>query len=466
MRTLILLPASDDEIYFVWPALRALKRNRLDGEIHLVLAQGSGERLPPHEGFLIHVADTLDTAMKSLAPCEFDEIFNLSFSKEGRELTARLTGPRTRVCGCTSHADGTLAIPDDSSAYVYAQTGPGRPNRYHRTAIYAAIVGVELTDQDLYYDRGTANPVFAGLNERLNGATALTTTDETEGALASLMGVPVLFIGREECGFWEKGPWSPKSRVVVLAGDQVLDSEAREAHLTSLCLGHPPPGPCWLWEEESRIYSPYEIADDGFDWALLQALYTDADYPPAPDQATSLGFQRLLEISELVVNTLDNWEQNRGGAAAAKVALLERMLEQIPDLAPRVAPVLRWFQTEFVRLGPSSEEVVRERTRKLYGDLFLIASVYNRYGDMDRTREQASRLCQSCGPAFREWEISTVVGDFQKLVASFQELARHSSRLGERQWSEILGELVASFDRHDYVDVADQIEFVIAPKLL
>lgn len=41
-----------------------------------------------------------------------------------------------------------MRIPDDTSAYFYAQVGVGRCNRYHVTDIFAAIAEVELCEQD------------------------------------------------------------------------------------------------------------------------------------------------------------------------------------------------------------------------------------------------------------------------------------------------------------------------------
>lgn len=493
MRTLVLLLVPNDELYFSWPAIRALIRSRPEREIHLLILRSAEEMLPPHGDLRVHCVESAEAAGRHLKGTEFGEIFNLSFSRESSEIAAELAGAQTRIAGYSRNSDGTLAIPDDTSAYVYAQTGSARSNRYHWTEVSAAVLGVELTDDDLFVDQfspGTSlvlavddfglrskwkGPVklfsrgealtYATMEEILRGAALLISSGGPEVALASMMSVPVLFLSADGAvSFWEKGPWFPGSRVLPASTDQDASSEIVFRHALGLIQQHAPVGPCWLRATEGKTYLPHGIRDDRFSWDLIQALYTSKDYPAAPDNATAVAFQRLLEIAELAVQILDHWDQDRD-QAARKLAVVDEMLEQVMTLAPQVSPVVRWFQTERVRIAPAAELDVLTRTRQLFSDLFLIASVYHPHEGDAEVRTTAARLCRSCGPAFREWDMAVAVADFQSLLTSIQELARRSSGLGDRPWSEILNNLTTSFDRHDFVDVADQVEFIIAPDL-
>ena len=163
MRTLVLQLARFGDIYQTWPVLRALKS--AGHEVHVLVRQrfqGALEGLdvvthalptadvlaPVFEHEDEHAAiGNLERFLDPLVALEFDRIINLSFSPLSSYLSDWLTHAHTTVSGYTRHADGFLAIPDDASAYFYAQVGVGRPNRYHLTEVFAAVAGVEIKEE-------------------------------------------------------------------------------------------------------------------------------------------------------------------------------------------------------------------------------------------------------------------------------------------------------------------------------
>jgi hypothetical protein len=86
-----------------------------------------------------------------LAAQGYDKVINLSFSPLSSWITfflQKASGGRIEVAGYTRTSDGFLAIPDDMSAYVYAQCGPGYPNRFHLAEIFGTLLGVDLLPED------------------------------------------------------------------------------------------------------------------------------------------------------------------------------------------------------------------------------------------------------------------------------------------------------------------------------
>lgn len=169
MRILVLQLARFGDIYQTWPTLLSLKRQGF--EVHLVTRERFQAATEGLEGVHLHCLPTahilepiylgmdsptceavaltnLEAWLKPLAELQFDRVINLSFSPLSSYLTDILSGPTTMSAGYTRHEDGYLAIPDDTSAYFYAQVGIGRANRYHLTEIFAAIAQVELLGQD------------------------------------------------------------------------------------------------------------------------------------------------------------------------------------------------------------------------------------------------------------------------------------------------------------------------------
>lgn len=170
MKILIIQIARFGDIYQTWPTLNALLRCNPDNEIHLLVREkftaatdGLSPRVHIHKlpsskilGPVIRDLNDLEISQlrmsqfaESLRAEEFDHIVNLSFSPLSSYLTHFLCrDDDVKVSGYSRHEDGYLALPDDSSAYFYAQVGIGRFNRYHLCDVFAAVAGVDLEDSD------------------------------------------------------------------------------------------------------------------------------------------------------------------------------------------------------------------------------------------------------------------------------------------------------------------------------
>lgn len=181
MKILVLQMARLGDIFQTWPALRALRRN--GAQVHILVrprfrAAAAGcdgisrihefktdEILDPilsHpvEGFRPSL-DALDSLLRRLDGERFDRVINLSFSPLSSwiafdlEMRAKAQGRSMTVAGYTRHADGTLAIPDDASAFFFAQVGYRAQtgatesiNRLSLPRLFATIAGVDPIAHD------------------------------------------------------------------------------------------------------------------------------------------------------------------------------------------------------------------------------------------------------------------------------------------------------------------------------
>lgn len=174
MAILVIQLARFGDIFQTWPALKALRRANPGAELHLLVRerfvaateglQSLGIRvhtLPTAEilrplvqscGDVLHdeaaAINQIENFLAPLRSVHFTKIVNLSFSPFSSYLTDELATKDTEVHGYTRHADGFLSIPDDSSAYFYAQVGVGKSNRYHLCDVFAAASGVDLDASD------------------------------------------------------------------------------------------------------------------------------------------------------------------------------------------------------------------------------------------------------------------------------------------------------------------------------
>ena len=122
----------------------------------------------------------VDAALKALSSLtsalraeKFEKIVNLSYSPFSASLVCDLTHGRNlgsdvdggvEVVGYTRHEDRTLSIPDDASAYFYAQVGVGKGNRLHVTDLFAHAAGVELVEEDWACAKEANCPVVSEAN--------------------------------------------------------------------------------------------------------------------------------------------------------------------------------------------------------------------------------------------------------------------------------------------------------------
>lgn len=169
MKILILQLARLGDIYQSWPAIRGLRRKypqatidvltrprfvaALDGleSINEKMVLPTQDLLSP----LVQVEMDIKAAyaatsgyVDGLKTRNYDWIINFSFSPFSSYLSHSLTGLNTRVSGYTRHSDGFLSIPDDMSAYFYAQVGLDKPNRFHLAEIFATLAEVDLEASD------------------------------------------------------------------------------------------------------------------------------------------------------------------------------------------------------------------------------------------------------------------------------------------------------------------------------
>ncbi len=170
MKILIIQLARFGDIYQTLPVIKSLKRQYKDSEITLLVREKFQDAT--HELKGVVNLKTLETS-HILSPIIFqakgeeeslkrmdkfvsgqfeayDKIINLSFSPFSSYLTDYLSNSHSNctVRGYSRTHDGFLGLPDDVSAYFYAQVGTHRFNRIHLTELFAMVAGVELAPSD------------------------------------------------------------------------------------------------------------------------------------------------------------------------------------------------------------------------------------------------------------------------------------------------------------------------------
>lgn len=169
MKILFVQLARLGDIYQTWPALLATARQNPEAEIHLLVRErfigatvGLPETVKVHKlptasilGPVIRDLNEIESSearlgefLESMEAERFDRVVNVSFSPFSSYLNHYFSKSGSIVIGYSRHSDGYFDIPDDLSAYFYAQVGIGRWNRYHISEIFASMAGVTLKPED------------------------------------------------------------------------------------------------------------------------------------------------------------------------------------------------------------------------------------------------------------------------------------------------------------------------------
>lgn len=191
MKVLILQMARLGDLFQTWPTLHALKRQ--GAEVHVLARPRFAVALEGCEAVskvhhfetdsilspLLHGDSSLQPSLRVLDELlsrldgeKFDRIVNLSFSPLSSWITFDLEmrsferGQTVAVAGYTRQVDGTFAIPDDASAFFFAQVGYRVQtgaieafNRLHLARLFATIAGVDPIEDDWH------GPKASGVSE-------------------------------------------------------------------------------------------------------------------------------------------------------------------------------------------------------------------------------------------------------------------------------------------------------------
>lgn len=483
MKILVVQLARLGDIYQCWPIVRAIRRQIPGAEIHLLVRKrfasaldgigvdcrihqmNSAEILEPIFGLNNDHQQALDRISlwtDSLRDFHFDRIINLSFSPFASYLVSAISQTNTEVRGYTRTADGYLAIPDDPSAYFYAQVGVGKSNRAHLCEIFASVAEVELIEQDwsLKVDQQNLeekNRVFncygiptevdyvvlhisasdprktlswsqwakvaSGLLDIWTGHLILVGGAEdylisnrvidkcSSSRIHSLVGrasllelfpclhYSSLVIGGDSVviqmsaladvacfslsfpivNFWETGPLKPGSRVMIINRPQVDDVGIVVEEVLRHLKGQDTKSEMATATEESPVHYRTEnyVPSNEFEWEFIRALYMKENFPPVPNELVLHGLYRLSELADLAISqTLTLSKEGVRVAAAEILNQTDILITSIRRMVPELDPLISWFETEKLRIGPGNIEFLALRTRQVFESLKLVASLY------------------------------------------------------------------------------------------
>lgn len=204
--------------------------------------------------------------------------------------------------------------------------------------------------------------------------------------MASVVGVKCFNLSCSKVNFWETGPLVPDSRVVVIPDGKGIDLDGLVNEI-KLHLENKPPTdlfPMVRAVRESPVhYEPMNfVPQHDFEWDFIQALYLSKDFPLAPTGEITVGFRRLYDLAQLALNQIESLRLLKKKNHQQTLSLIE-ILSQVDILIgtvgkvlPELSPLIYWFETEKICIGPGPLDEIYEKTRLAFESLKIITSLY------------------------------------------------------------------------------------------
>ncbi len=472
MKILVIQLARLGDIYLTWPTLRAIHRSHPEAELHVMVRErflGALEGLDlPLKVHTLNTRDVLAPIVNSgkledslaqildmadlLSAEKFDEIINLSFSPASSYLVDAIRTENSVVKGYCRQTDGYLAIPDDASAYFYAQVGTRNWNRYHLGEVFAAVSGRDLLFTDWapalssptsfrshlpaeYYvvhlatsqedksfpdykwrqvlsklvkrnnfkfvvvggpeDQDLARRALAGLPEEnvanlvgmtrivdlfevIQNSKGLIGGDSVGLHMASLCGVACFNLSFSSVNFWETGPRAVGSRILWAQEPALMDSEKVVQEFCLWVDGEQATSPVIERVSNDLIgFSPKGFKSSDFAWHMIEAIYTGGPFPATENADNISGIQKLKELSTLALEQLDRISVEPKDQVSHQIlSHIDQILNQLAHMVPEIRPLIAWFDTERLRMGPGEFQDIYLKTRALFHKLSEIAELY------------------------------------------------------------------------------------------
>lgn len=470
MKILVIQLARLGDIYMSWPMMRALKRLHPNADLHLLTrakfaAATEGlkaidrhiqmpttailEPMIRPEGDIDGSVSKLSGFIDELKAEEYDWVINLTFSPVSSYLVHAISTPNTRVTGYTRHADGYLNIPDEVSAYFYAQVGVHSQNRVHLTDIFISMLGYEYKEEDWlgpqldgkefglppsfilvhigaseakkslppfkwarvlknFFDQNLETPVvmIGAPNERalgeaieagvsrgriinligqtqlrdifhlLRSSRLLVGCDSAPMHMASLTNTPCLNVSFDSVNFWETGPKATQSYIYKASFPEDVVSEELGVYIHQVLCGQSPPE---LIQRSGGLESyrvPVEDPRELFTWNLIQALYLSGDFPVVDDLKFCQAVDRIYEVNKLAQENIHSIPDKGLEVIAPLLDRADEVMAAVARMVPTVGPLVKWYQTEKLRIPPGTQESVAARSLEIHEKLQRILSVY------------------------------------------------------------------------------------------
>ncbi len=186
--------------------------------------------------------------------------------------------------------------------------------------------------------------------------------------MASLVGTPILNLALGNVNFWETGPRSPNSAVIDLRKtgpnldlvDEVIEQIERRdlkpqknVYVSTFSI------PCF---ETFEPHIPLK-------WALQKYIYLSGDFPdPSSDRVVEV-LKKVYEVNEIAISTIKRVSSKEQKVELGILDRCDELFQALVKLEPEIMPLVQWYLTEKIRIGPGAFSEIQEDSLRVHENL-------------------------------------------------------------------------------------------------
>ena len=220
---------------------------------------------------------------------------------------------------------------------------------------------------------------LADLVSLIGSSKLLVGGDSAPVHVSTLVQTPVVNFSLPTVNFFETGPKTDGSRIFKITDEAQFGSDQLGEECLSCYFKRPAKLPCWEASGPISQYQPTFNPGEDICWEMLQSVYMGRSFPVVSlaNRGFYLGVQHLYQANQIALQQLQRLEIVENDAEAAQIlTALDEVLEKVSHLVPELAVVIRWMQTEKVRLGPNSIRNLLRSTREIHEKFGEILKIY------------------------------------------------------------------------------------------
>ncbi len=219
---------------------------------------------------------------------------------------------------------------------------------------------------------------FTELIDIIAQSRVLIGADSAPMAIAPFTSTPCLNLSSATVNFWETGPRSRGSRVlfaekigdinpvdVIKETENIIDNQPSSSlNTANVAAGI-----------ESFVAN-FPLSDD-FEWAFIKALYMGSELPLVEDYSTILAMTQLREVNQIIMEQTQNIiDKKDPSLPSSLIGQADELITGIKNFAPKIRPLVTWYEVERTRIPPGKLQNIAERTLKICKALEHVLSLY------------------------------------------------------------------------------------------
>lgn len=211
--------------------------------------------------------------------------------------------------------------------------------------------------------------------------------------MASLVGVPTLNLTFAGMNFWETGPRAEGSRMIWARSPEEVASDRVAQEIGAMLDASPPTPPILLVSSAIEGYEAVGFAQEPVAWELIKSLYMKDPLPRIEDSITWQGIENLHEMNLVCIEQLQILKADRRHATA--FAILDegdRIFNLVHQMVPDLRPLIQWYRTEKIRLGPGTFDDILCKTEEIHQQLAIVTEGFLHFADLQQQEVGRGRI--------------------------------------------------------------------------